>query len=324
MTAELVFTNWVMVQSEKEGYEKMNKKREKIVKKYKKYLELKEYAKESVYRYILTLKEYFEYLDLINIEYDLVTFRIAEDYRSCLVSDKSISRGSINNRLNRIRCFYRYLLLKNHIVKNPFKGLKSLKLGTSIPKNILSVDDMGLLLDNFSVKSDHDLLLKSVAEIMYGSGLRINEVVKLKLTNIDYEKESIVITASKSNGSQRKVITNKNALNVLNEYLKYSRKKLMNKTEIEEGFVYPQVKVGSYVVKLNRKLKSDCERHGLKVITSHGFRHSVATHIFRSGAQIKEVQEFLGHKKIINTQIYTHVLKDDLKRVLNQFHPRGE
>jgi integrase/recombinase XerD len=302
----------------------MKEKRESIIQRYKDYLKLKNYTEESIYRYILNLEDYFKYLDLVNTEYDRATFKIAEDYRGYLVADKKISRGTINNRLNRVRCFYRFLVLKEEMAKNPFKDVKSLRMGFILPKSILSVSDMGMLLDNFSIKNEHDLLLKSVAEIMYGSGLRINEAVRLKDSNIDYEKESIIINESKTGNGERKVITNRNALNVLKMYLRHSREKVMNQKEMEEGYIYPQVKVGSYVVSLNRKLKAECERLGLKVITSHGFRHSVATHIFKSGAGIKEVQEFLGHKKIGNTEIYTHVLKDDLKKVINKYHPRGE
>jgi site-specific recombinase XerD len=185
---------------------------------------------------------------------------------------------------------------------------------------------MGKLLDNFSIKSDHDLMLKSTAEIMYGSGIRINEAVSLKLESIDFEKQAITIIQSKTNSKvkERKVITNEAALNTLKEYLRYSRTKLLKDDELKENYIYPQVKVASFVVSLNHKLKNECKRLGLKVITSHGFRHSVATHILRSGAGIKEVQEFLGHKRITNTEIYTHILKDDLKKVVEKFHPRSE
>ncbi|MBN2546068.1 MAG: tyrosine-type recombinase/integrase [Spirochaetes bacterium] len=302
----------------------MTEKEVNILNEFNKYMSLKGYVPESVYRYISTLKEYFEYLSLINTCYDKVNLKIALDYRGYLVNEKNISRATVNNRLNRIRCFYRFLVLNSHIYKNPFGFVKGLRLGNNIPKNILSVDDMGKLLDNFSIKSDHDLMLKSIAEVMYGSGLRINEVVRLKLDDVDYEKLTITIVQSKSDGKQRKVITNSNALKVLNEYMKYSRGKLLTGSEIEQGFIYPQVKASSFVVSLNRKLKNECERMGLKVITSHGFRHSIATHVFKSGAGIKEVQEFLGHKKITNTEIYTHVLKDELKNVVNKYHPRGE
>jgi integrase/recombinase XerD len=304
----------------------MTEKQESILNEYKSHIELKGFKVESVYRYILSIKEYFEYLQLNNIEYDKVSLKHAEDYRTYLVTTKTVSRGSINNALNRVRSFYRFLVLKSYCFKNPFSQLKGLFVGLSIPKNILAVSDMGKLLDNFSIKSDHDLMLKSIAEIMYGSGIRINEAVTLKLESIDFDKKTITITQSKSKETikQRKVITNENAINVLKEYLKFSRKKLLKENELSEGFIYPQVKTGSFAVSLNHKLKNECERLRLKVITSHGFRHSVATHILRSGAGIKEVQEFLGHKKITNTEIYTHVLKDDLKKIVQKFHPRGE
>lgn len=304
----------------------MIEKQNAILAGYKNHIELKGFKPETAYRYILSIKEYFEYLNLNNLEYDKIALKHAEDYRTYLVATKTVSRGSINNRLNRVRSFYRFLVLKSYCFKNPFALLKGLYTGLSIPKNILAVSDMGKLLDNFSIKSDHDLMLKSIAEIMYGSGIRINEAVSLKLESIDYEKQTITIIQSKTKGEvkERKVITNEVALNTLREYLKHSRVKLLKENELTEDFIYPQVKVGSFVVSLNHKLKNECERLGLKIITSHGFRHSVATHIFRSGAGIKEVQEFLGHKKITNTEVYTHVVKEDLKKVVEKFHPRSE
>ena len=304
----------------------MTDKQNAILTEYKTHLELKGFKEESVYRYILSIKEYFEYLELNNLDYDKITLNHAEDYRTYLVTTKTVSRGSINNILNRARSFYRFLVLKSYSFKNPFAQLKGLFVGLYIPKNILAVSDMGKLLDNFSIKSDHDLMLKSIAEIMYGSGIRINEAVTLKLDAIDFEKHTITITQSKTKAKirQRKVITNEAALKALKEYLKFSRVKLLKDHELADRYIYPQVKVDSFVVSLNRKLKKECERLSLKVITSHGFRHSIATHVFKSGAGIREVQEFLGHKKITSTEIYTHVLKDELKKVVETCHPRGE
>ena len=300
---------------------KMNDKQNAIIKEYSTYLELKGFEKETTYRYILSLKRYFSFLELNNAEYGTVCVKQAGDYRAYMVNAGNLSRSSVNNELNRVKSFYSFLLKRGYIFKNPFKGVSNLKQVIHLVKNILSIEDIGKLLDNFSVKSDYDLMFKSIAELMYGSALRISEAVTLKLDDVDYEAKTLNIVQRKTKGEKRKIITNDIALNVLKQYLNHSRERLVKDKDIE--YIYPQVEIESYVVSLNRKLKNECERLGLKVITSHGLRHSAGTHLMKKGAGIRLIQGFLGHKKITSTQVYTHVLKDDLKSVIEKFHPRS-
>ncbi len=298
----------------------MTEKQTMVLLRYERYLKTKGY--ESYLRYVWSVEDFFDYLAMINCEYDGVNIKMADDYRSYLVTEDNLARGTVNNKLNRVRNFYRFLVKKDYVFKNPFKTIKNIKTGFSLPKSILSVEDMGKLLDNFAIHRDYDLMLKSVAELLYGSGLRISEAARLCLEDIDFENCSFWITQSKNQGKRKKVLCNHHSLNVLKQYLKYTRPKLLNPIELKTGFIYPQINVASFALALNDKLKRECQRQGLKVITSHGFRHSVATHLLRSGAGIREVQAFLGHANITNTEIYTHVVKDDLKKVINQHHPR--
>ena len=296
----------------------MTVKQENILKEYRRYLELK--SIKTVNQYISSVKEYFNYLnDNIEKEFDKVNQSIGDDYRTYLVTGEIVfSRLTINNKLNRLNSFYHFLLKKRYIYSNPFYKLYRLRNGKTIPKNILSVNDMAKLLDNFSILKPGDIMLKSIIEILYGSGLRISEVVNLKLKDVDFETGYLYVTEGKNNGRRRKVVAGEVSLKTLKYYLKYLEEKNISYGE----YIYPRKCPTSIMCQLNWKLKRECKRLNLKTITTHSFRHSVATHILRKGANIREVQEFLGHKSINATEIYTRVVKEDLKNVIEKFHPR--
>lgn len=296
----------------------MTAKQENILKEYRRYLELK--SIKTANQYISSVKEYFNYLnENVEKEFDEISRSIGDDYRTYLVTAEVVfSRLTINNKLNRLNSFYHFLLKKRYIYSNPFYKLDRLKTGKTIPKNILSVNDMARLLDNFSILKPDDIMLKSIIEILYGSGLRISEVVNLKLKDIDFESGYLYITEGKNNGKRRKVVAGEVSLKSLKQYLRY-----LNESCISYGdFVYPRKCSTTIMCQLNAKLRRECKRLNLKTITTHSFRHSVATHILRKGANIREVQEFLGHKSIKATEIYTRVVKEDLKNVIEKFHPR--
>lgn len=295
----------------------MTQQQQNILTEYKQYLTLKKI--KTVNQYISSVEEYFEYLDSICEKYDTISQMVGDEYRSYLFTgDKSLSRPTINNKLNRVKNFYGFLLKKGYIGSNPFYRLENLKCCKSLPKNILSVGEMGKLLDNFSILTDDDIMLKSIVELLYGSGLRISEVVCLKLSDIDFESGYITITESKNNDKRRKVVAGEVSLRLLKDYINH----LGDKINSNSSFIYPQKKEGTIKNQLNAKLKRECRRLNLKTITSHSFRHSVATHILRAGVGIREVQEFLGHKKIASTEIYTRVVQEDLKNIIEKCHPR--
>ena len=294
--------------------EVMTTKQQNILTEYERYLTLKKI--KTLGQYISSVKEYLEYLDSIGEKYDTIGQMIGDEYRTYLFTgDKSLSRPTINNKLNRVKSFYRFLLKKGYIGSNPFYRLENLKCCKNLPRNILNVGDMGRLLDDFSILTNDDIMLKSIVELLYGSGLRISEVVTLKLSDIDFDNGYICITESKNNDKRRRVVAGEVSLKTLKHYLKGKK---INSAD----YLYPQKKEGSIKNQLNAKLKRECRRLNLKTVTSHSFRHSIATHILRAGVGIREVQEFLGHKKIASTEIYTRVVVEDLKNIIEKCHPR--
>lgn len=286
---------------------------------YQRYLSIKGIRTRSAY--LVTLNEFFDFIGQYGFDYREVTPGLIEDYRSGLLS-VGLGRGTINNKINRIRGFYRFCVKRRLIPSNPLTGIAPLRTGRTIPKNILSVPEMGRLLDNFGLKSLNDIMLKTVAEILYGSALRISEVESLKLEDINYPAGVFIITDHKNDGRRRRCPASEVSLRLLDSYVKTVRGRLVPRCDRETGYLFPRKRKPSLRCMLNRKLKNECLRLGLPVITSHAFRHSAATHMLRMGAGIRQVQALLGHVRIATTQMYTRVVKEDLKEVVHACHPR--
>jgi len=273
--------------------------------------------------YIASVGEFFVFLHERELPYTEVNAGTGDEYRAYLLTkEKALSRGTINNKLVRIRSFYEFLFIKRLIHTNPFNQTEYLSTGKSIPKHILSVEDMGKLLNHFGIKRMTDIMMKSVIEFLYGSSLRISEAAVLKVDDIDFEGGFILVTNVKEDGKKWKAPATEVSLREVKKYMKQARKRLLSEAELETGYLYPQKKETTLRCMLNGKLKRECRRLGLTTITCHSFRHSSATHMLRNGAGIRQVQALLGHERISTTERYTRVVKEDLKRVVTNCHPR--
>lgn len=294
-----------------------------ILKAFKRHLCLKNIT--SYDRYCKDVRDFLEYLSSLEIEFTTIKPHILDDYRAYILTRKiGFARGTVNNRLTQIKCFYRFLLKKQIIHYNPFTFYKGLKRGKIIPKNILSIENMGKLIDNFSIRTDLDVMMYSMVELLYGSSLRIGEVSKIKIEDINFNTGYVYITNFKNKNERLRFPLSEVSMNAVKRYMKYIRDKIITEQDNKEGWLYPQQGKTTHRGLLNRKLKNECKRLGLKKISSHCFRHSSATHMLKKGAGIREVQAMLGHKRLSSTQMYTRLVKDDLKKVVRTFHPREQ
>lgn len=297
------------------------KSEKQILADFKRYLKLKSIRTSNYY--IVSVVEFFTFLHDKGIRYNEVNTGIGDEYRAYLLTkERAISRGTINNKINRLRTFYEFLTIKRLIHANPFKQTGSLHTGKTIPKHILSVEDMGRLLDNFGIQRFNDIMMKSIIEFLYGSSMRISEAAALKIADIDFEGGFILVTNFKEDGKKWRSPATEVSLRVVKSYMNKARYTLLTPAELKAGYLYPQKKEPTIRCMLNAKLKRECRRLGLKTITSHSFRHSSATHMLRSGAGLREVQALLGHERIRSTERYTRVVKEDLKKVVKTCHPR--
>ena len=301
----------------------MNEEHKKLYTDFSKHLEIKGYKKRGIEEKIRRVKEFLAYIEEEQIELRSLRIKEAESYReylSLLTDDKSKSRysaGTINSTIAHLRSFFMYLQGLKIVLRNPFMEIEKVKVKYALPRNILSIEEMGKLLDGIEVKSRLDFKFKVVIEILYSTGCRISEIEKLRKKDIDLEEGYIKIIDDKESQDRRCCLT-ECALKLLKAYIEIEG---MGNKEEEHIFRHGHSFRGLNSF-MNERLKAVTKKLKLPYISSHGIRHSIATHLFKNGADIREVQEFLGHKRIKNTEIYTRLILNDLKNVIEKTHPR--
>lgn len=253
-------------------------------------------------------------------DYDDVDYLMLRGYLTKLY-DKNLAKSSINHRLSALRSFFDYLLKEEFIKDNPFKLIESQKVGQRNP-DFLFQEEMIDLLDSIETKDDLGIRNKAMLELMYASGLRCSEVANLQLGDIDFNQ--MVVLVHGKGGKDRYVPFHEYARDWLIKYIDEARNNLMIKNE-GHNFIFVN-KFGNPLT--NRGIENIVDRvtfkyDATKKIHPHTIRHSFATHLLNAGADIRTVQELLGHKNLATTQVYTHISKDHLKRVYMKTHPRS-
>jgi len=218
-----------------------------------------------------------------------------------------------------IRAFYKFLLIEGVITENPVTLLESPKLGLKLPE-VLSPDEIKNLIEAVDLSKPEGHRNKAMIETMYGCGLRVSELVNMKLTDIHYS-EGFVIVTGKGN-KQRLVPIGSMAVREIGYYLE-KRKLLPVITEQNIMFLNRRGKRLTRVM-VFRIIKDLAVKAGIrKKISPHTFRHSFATHLVEGGADLRAVQEMLGHESITTTEIYTHIDRSYLLDTLIMYHPRS-
>jgi integrase/recombinase XerD len=233
-------------------------------------------------------------------------------------------RNNTNTRtqsrvLSGLRAFFRYLLIEGEIEDNPSSLIESPKIGLKLPE-ILSLEEIQSILAVIDLSKPEGHRNKAIIETLYGCGLRVSELVNLRLTDIHYKEEYIVVTGK--GDKQRLVPIGSLALKEIDHYKK-DRESLHVITDQNVLFLNRRGK------RLTRAMiftiiKDLAGKAGIrKNISPHTFRHSFATHMIEAGADLRAVQEMLGHESILTTEIYTHIDRSFLRDTLIMFHPRA-
>lgn len=221
--------------------------------------------------------------------------------------------------LSGIRAFFRYLLIEGEIHENPASLLESPKTGVKLPQ-VLSVNEIDRIIAEIDLSKPEGHRNKAIIETLYGCGLRVSELVNLRMTDIHYSDEFIVVTGK--GNKQRLVPISRKALKEIDIYK-------------QDRNLLPVIK-DQNILFLNRRgnrltramiftiIKVLAKKAGIiKNISPHTFRHSFATHMIEAGADLRAVQEMLGHESILTTEIYTHIDRSFLRDTLIMFHPRA-
>lgn len=277
--------------------------REKILNEYLVYIKnVKNYSENTIKSYRSDIKHYFE-----NSE------RIGEfsNYLKILNKDR-YSKTSVNRKITSIRTFLYWAIDSGYLNQNEIKIVNNLKVEKKLP-NVLTSSYINKLLDGLPESTEKDLRDKAILEIMYSSGLRVSEVSNLTLNSIN--KNNSIKVLGKGN-KERVLPMTKRAYVYIKKYIETSRPKFQN--EKSKNNLFLGVRGGQLNDReIRRIVKLRCGTF------PHSIRHTFATHLLEGGADLRIVQELLGHNDPSTTQIYTHVSKKQLQKKYKQSHPRG-
>jgi integrase/recombinase XerC len=242
---------------------------------------------------------------------------VLRDYLSEL-AERGIVKTSIARKLSAIRSFYRYLVREKIIVKNPIEQVSSPKLDKRLP-SFLTIEEMKRLLDAPDLSTPLGQRDRALLELLYASGLRVSELVGLTLKQIDLTSNEIRVLGKGS--KERVVLMGEPAAAALKSYLKEGRLQLMGEKKTKALFLN---RYGQRLPErsVQRLLERYAKKAGIgKRVHPHLLRHTFATHLLDGGADLRVVQELLGHARLTSTQIYTHVTKGQARKVYLAAHP---
>jgi integrase/recombinase XerC len=275
----------------------------------------KEAYAEDIYHFLEFLKETGDE-DLKKVE--LSDARI---YLSRL-TDEQYSRSSISRKISSLRAFYQYLLSHQFISENPFSYLHLKKTGLRLP-NFFYDEEIQKLFEAAAGTEPLDFRDNAILEILYGTGIRVSECQALKIEDVDLDL-GVLLVLGKGN-RERYVPFGEYARIAIENYIENCRTPLMKKYQKDHEYLLisqygDHISVSGIQYALNQLIKQTSLTSS---IHPHKLRHSFATHLLDNGADMRTVQELLGHKSLSSTQIYTHVTKDHLLKDYSKFHPRA-
>jgi len=296
---------------------------------YLEHLKVQGFARRSIESFEAHLRFFLEYLDQETKVRDLteLTREDLEAYQTWVYfsgsrrdPEKPLALSTQGGRISAVRSFFRYLTRHEILFYDPSDMLERPKGVRPLPRTVLSEKQTLRLLNAPDVDTCLGLRDRAILELFYATGIRNEELRRLKLADVDREKGLVRVQGK---GNQERIVpVGRIALNWLSLYLENARPHLLNgKTG---SLLFPS-KNGRRITGEN--LIDLVRRHAKKAalpesVTPHVLRHTCATHLLRAGADIREIQALLGHRSISSTQIYTHVAVTDLKRVHQAYHPR--
>lgn len=278
----------------------------------------KKYSKHTIDSYTVEVERYLSFLSKQKIEISITKRDNLKDYLAFLKKENLSSR-SIAHNISVIRTFYKFLLMEKIITKDISDVLELPKLKKALP-TVLSLEEVDSLLD-IPLKDDFSYRNKAMLELLYATGLRVSELVSLELNDIDLEN-CIVRTIGKGN-KERIIPLGDYAMKYIRIYVSEYRHSMMKDKNHNYIFVnnHGNVMTRQGFFKVVKQLAN--EKNIKTPISPHTLRHSFATHLLDRGADLRSIQEMLGHSNISTTQIYTHVSSEHLKENYDMSHPHA-
>ncbi|WP_216827996.1 tyrosine recombinase XerC [Alkalihalobacterium elongatum] len=280
-------------------------------------------SKHTIDNYVFDINDFVKHMKDNHLDkFSSVSYLLVRNYLTALHEQK-YARTSIARKISALRSLFRFLLREGKVNENPFAASYSPKVGKRLP-TFMYENEIEQLFSSFNENNVLDQRDKAIIELLYSSGLRVSECCKLKIDDIDFTIGTVFVLGK--GRKERYVPIGSYALDALQNYLENSRPQLLSKSKAgPHPTLFLNFRGGPLTDRSIREiLKKRIEKASLTMhVSPHMLRHTFATHLLNNGADLRVVQELLGHSHLSSTQIYTHVTKDRLKDVYMKHHPRA-
>jgi integrase/recombinase XerD len=277
-------------------------------------------SKNSIENYSLDVAKLISYLESHHINDSPISISTETIQQFIYETAKTVNARSQSRLISGLRSFFNYLVFEDYIASNPLELIESPKIGRKLP-DTLSEKEIDELINAIDLSKPEGERNRAMLETLYGCGLRVSELINLKISDLFFEEGFIKVTGK---GDKQRFVP---IIDITQKYINIYRSDIRNHMIIKNGF--------EDTLFLNRRgkqltramvftiIKQLAEKIGLKKsISPHTFRHSFATHLLQNHADLRSIQLMLGHESITTTEIYVHLDKSHLTKIVEQYHPR--
>ncbi|MDC7996186.1 site-specific tyrosine recombinase XerD [Altibacter sp. HG106] len=277
-------------------------------------------SRNTIDNYTFDIEKLMDWLDAHDIQESPVAISENTLQEYLYACAKEISRSTQNRYLSSLRGFFSFLNFEGYRDTNPMELLEGPKLGRKLP-DTLSTSEIDRLINTIDLSKPQGERNRAMLETLYGCGLRVSELVSLRISDL-YFDEGFIQVLGKGN-KQRLVPIGITTMKYINVYKNEARNHQTIPREFQDTLFLNRRGKGLTRAMIFTIVKRAAEKAGLeKNVSPHTFRHSFATHLLENGADLRAIQQMLGHESITTTEIYTHIDTSHLTKVLQQFHPR--
>ncbi|MBC5642339.1 site-specific tyrosine recombinase XerD [Parabacteroides sp. BX2] len=291
-----------------------------IIDKYKTWLRLeKSLSANSIEAYLTDLDKLIRFVESEGKDFATISYQDLQQFVAQL-RDIGIHPRSQARIISGIKSFYRFLLLDEYITADPTELLESPKIGLKLPE-VLTVNEINDILDTIDLSLPEGQRNRAMLEVLYSCGLRVSELISLRYSDVYFDEGFIRVEGKGS--KQRLVPISETAIREIKNYL-LDRNRMVVKKGFEDILFLSRRGTALSRIMVFHIIKQQTEIAGVhKNVSPHTFRHSFATHLLEGGANLRAIQEMLGHEKITTTEIYTHIDRQFLRKEILEHHPRS-
>ena len=240
----------------------------------------------------------------------------------CTLHDLGIATRSQARIISGIKSFYRFLTMEGMVTDDPTALLPAPRMGRHLPQ-VLTLEEIDRMVEGIDMSTPHGIRNRAIIEVLYGCGLRVSELVSLKISQL-FEKDEYIVVVGKGN-KQRLVPISQEALYYINVYREQVRDLQVVKPHCEDILFLNRRGSALSRVMIFYIVKELCQVAGIdKEVSPHTLRHSFATHLLEGGANLRAIQQMLGHESIETTEIYVHLDRSTLRQEILNHHPRNK